>query len=154
MQLPKCPLPAIITGLLLFSFNQSRAQLQAYGGRSTDNNCKIIYLVNPSADSIYYIAGVEQNSLEECLTFSTEQDKTSEKYLINVSKYDGAYLLLLPKDTIAYNIIIPSEQDVQEKELILLSRLSPSVIATNDDKKRNKKIGKLAGRWMRLAITE
>jgi hypothetical protein len=154
MQLPKCYLPTIISGLLLLASNKSNAQLLAFGEKSTDHNCKTIYLVNPSSDSIYYIGGVEQSNLKDCMSFFTEQDKRSEKYMINVSKSDGAYLLLLPKDTIAYKIIIPAEHDLQKKELLLLSRYCPTVISTNEDKKRIKQIKRLKGKWLHVAVTE
>ncbi len=154
MSSSRCLLVAITSILSAFCFNKSEAQLRAYGGRKTDNNCKTIYLVNPSFDSIYYIGGLDQKNINDCKTFFNDPRKATKKYVINVSKDEGAYLLLLPKDTIAYNIIIPAEQDQKSKELFLFSRYSPSVINTNEDKKRNKQIKKLDGRWMYVAVSE
>lgn len=136
----------------LFSL-AANAQLAAYTGKSNDNNCKLIYLVNPSSKTIYYIAGMSQNELNDCRTFSIKKS-TETTYEINISKNEDAYLLLLPKDTIAYKILMGSENESKNKQLLLLAKRSDEVININNDKKRLKKINKLEGGWLRIPVTE
>jgi len=129
------------------------AQLKAFGGRQNDHNCKEIFLVNPS-DSIFYIAGLHQNDLGNCRTFGGKKRTQSPVFRINVSDNEDNYLLLLPKDTIVYNVLIPSEIAQQEKQLSVMVRCSATVIDINNDKKRNRKISRLEGRRLYLNIIE
>ena len=131
----------------------AKAQLKAYGGRSNDNNCKIVYLVNPASDSIYYIAGLKQKDLKDCQTFANSAASGS-KVAINVSTSEKDYLLLLPKDTIAYNILVSSTDNAKDKELSVLLRISPDVININNDKKRNRQIARLPMRRIVVPIIE
>jgi len=128
------------------------AQLQAFGGRQNDNNCKTIYLVNPS-ENIYYIAGMKQTELGACRSFPAIQ-ASGLRYRINLSDNEKDFLLLLPKDTIAYNVLMSAEDGAKEKEICVIVRESPEVIGTNNDKKRNRQIGRLDGRNMNLEVAE
>jgi hypothetical protein len=142
---------ALLTCLCLA--NTSSAQLAAYYGSGTDNACKTIYLVNPSPDSIFYIAGLEQKDLNECQSFnSNNQDLL--KSTIYLSSKEKGYLLLLPKDTITYKILVSAEVAHKDKELSLLARYSPSVIPTNKDKKRNRQIKRLPGQMRLVPVIE
>ena len=145
------------TRILLFSFlcfvHKAQAQLQAYSGKQHDNNCKTIYLVNPT-DSIYYIAGLNQKDLLDCQTFMGRLQQHTKKFMINVSNNEDDYLLLLPNDTIAYNVLISAADDVYEKMLSLRLKNSAEVIGTNNDKKRNRQIRRLNGRKITLPIIE
>ena len=116
---------------LAFSL-QGAAQLMAYGGRQTDNKCKTIYLVNQSTDSIYYIAGTKDMDLTRCQTYQLEPRHGHTKCTINVSDADGSFFLLLPKDTLTYNIIMSCPVPADEKYLLLSYRYSPAVINTNE----------------------
>jgi hypothetical protein len=129
------------------------AQLKAYGGKQSDNSCKVIFLVNPT-DSIYYIAGIGQNALPDCQTFNSRLQEHTGKFRINVSNHEDDFLLLLPKDTIAYNILIPADQAPRDKELSVLLRNSAEVIGINNDKKRNRQIKRLEPRRVNLPIIE
>ena len=111
------------------------AQLKAYGYKQSDNSCKVIYLVNPT-DSIYYVAGLKQNELSDCQTFNSKLQSHTDKLRINVSNNEDEYLLLLPKDTIAYNVLISREFEQKEKELSVFIRNEPDEHAT--DKRSNK----------------
>jgi hypothetical protein len=137
--------------ILLFA-TQADAQLMAYSTRSQDNNCQLIYLVNPS-DSILYIKGLSQEKINNCQTFTTISTKKVE-YEINLSEKENNYLLLLPKDTIVYRALIPAESLMQPKKLLLQSRYSEKVLKTNNQKKRNKKISKLPAVWLTIPVIE
>lgn len=128
------------------------AQLQAYGGKQNDNNCKVIYLVNPS-ETIFYIAGMKQNDVGSCYTFP-EEKAGNTRYTINLSSNKDNYLLLLPKDTIVYNVLMKADDIRKEKALSILTKTSTKVIATNNDKKRNKQISKLDGKRITIAVIE
>lgn len=129
----------------------AHAQLKLYGGRQNDNNCKVFFLVNPT-DSIYYIAGLQQNQLSDCQTFSSKIMTHSGRLRINVSINEEAYLLLLPKDTIAYKILISANSLERDMEMQVLLRHSTEVINTNNDKKRNRQIKRLDGRTLILKL--
>ncbi|MBS1781712.1 MAG: hypothetical protein JSS78_01465 [Bacteroidetes bacterium] len=138
---------------LYFSIS-SKAQLQAFTGRNTDNNCQTIYLVNPT-DSIYYVAGLKQEDLENCQTFTARHKKDDiDAIRISISLNEENYLLLLPKDTIAYKILMNQEMIPKHKELFLFLRPSPLVISINEDKKRLRKIEKLEGRNIIVIVKE
>ena len=133
---------------------QATAQLMAYGGRQTDNKCKTVYLVNPSADSIYYVAGTKDMDLTRCQTFQPEARHGYAKCTINVSDADGSFFLLLPKDTLTYNIIMSCPGSADEKYLLLSYRYSPAVINTNEEKKRNRQIRRLKGDSVAIPVIE
>ena len=138
---------------LAFSL-QGAAQLMAYGGRQTDNNCKTIYLVNQSADSIYYIKGIHK-SIEDCQTFLNEQClQPSDDYQLIMWQNDGPFFLLLPRDTMAYNVLIPRDKEHLKKMLILSSRYSKKVFNTNEDKKRNRQIKRLKEAVIAIPVIE
>jgi hypothetical protein len=132
---------------------QANAQLNVFGGKENDNNCKTFYLVN-ATDSIFYVAGLKQDQLKDCQTFSNNAHSQNSKFIIDVSTNEDHYLLLLPKDTIAYNILIGADNFAKEKELSLLFRNSPCVIATNNDKKRNRQIRRLPADRIVLPVIE
>jgi len=139
--------------VLVFIFSgDAYAQLRAYGGRQNDNSCKLLYVTNPS-DSIFYVAGLKQTDLKDCLSFSPSNIQGAP-YRIDLSTNENDYLLLLPKDTIAYKILLSTEDNSKEKELSLFVRISPDVIATNNDKKRNKQISRLRGWRINLDVIE
>ncbi|MBS1776836.1 MAG: hypothetical protein JSS64_11210 [Bacteroidetes bacterium] len=138
---------------LYFPFS-TKAQLQAYTEKNIDNNCQTIYLVNPT-DSIYYVAGLKQGDLENCQTFTARHKKDNPEVIrISISLNEENYLLLLPKDTIAYKILMNQEMIMKHKELFLFLRPSPQVISINEDKKRLRKIEKLEGRNMTVVVKE
>jgi hypothetical protein len=132
---------------------QANAQLNVFGGKENDNNCKTFYLVN-ATDSIFYVAGLKQDQLKDCQTFSNNAHSQNSKFIIDVSANEDHYLLLLPKDTIAYNILIGADNFAKEKELSLLFRSSPCVIATNNDKKRYRQIRRLPASRIVLPVIE
>lgn len=138
---------------LYFPFS-TKAQLQAYTEKNIDNNCQTIYLVNPT-DSIFYVAGLKQGDLENCQTFTARHKKDNPEVIrISISLNEENYLLLLPKDTIAYKILMNQEMIMKHKELFLFLRPSPQVISINEDKKRLRKIEKLEGRNMTVVVKE
>lgn len=147
-------LSTVLGSALVFlgSFSAT-GQLQAFAGKTGDNNCREFYLVNPGSN-IYYVAGLSQNRLQDCQTFSSKVQGQSRRFRVNVSTNERDFLLLLPKDTIAYSILIPSEFQRTEKELSVLIRLSPSVINSNKDKKRNRQILRLPSERLNLFIIE
>ena len=110
----------ILTGFCFCCSYNCEAQLRAYGGKQTDNNCKTIYLVNPSADSIYYITGVKDIDISRCQTYELEPRNALAKCTINISGSGGGYFLLLPKDTLAYNIIMSCSKEATEKHLMFM----------------------------------
>jgi hypothetical protein len=151
----------LITALAcLLLAHASFAQLTAHYVSRTDNACKTIYLVNQSVDSIFYIAGMEQTDLKECQTFESidfsimKRPYDSTRNVINLSRDLRSHLLLLPKDTIAYRMLISVGDDDKRKDLHLLARYSPSVIATNATRKRNKQIRKLPAKWLTIPVSE
>ncbi|HRO44058.1 MAG TPA: hypothetical protein PL009_14580 [Flavipsychrobacter sp.] len=150
---PSCIAKSFSLFCLTLFCNTAFGQLKAYGGKQTDNHCKVIYLVNPT-DSIYYIAGLNQNEVNDCRTFNSKTQTHTQKFRINVSNNETNHLLLLPKDTITYNVLMPTTSNEQEKELSILVRMSEEVIATNNDKKRNRQIMRLSPKRMNLTITE
>jgi hypothetical protein len=127
--------------------------MTVYGGKENDNNCKTFYLVNPT-DSIFYIAGLRQEQLKDCQTFLSNTRSGDGKLLINVSNNEDRYLLLLPKDTIAYRVLIGAENFAKEKMFSLLFRNSPCVIATNKERKRTRQINRLPGSRIVLPVIE
>lgn len=137
----------------MFVPTQMQAQLKVVGGRQNDNNCKVFYLVNPT-DSIYYIAGLQQNQLSDCQTFSSKIMTHSGRLRINVSVNENENLLLLPRDTIAYKILISANSLQRDVEIQLFLRYSGAVINTNNDKKRNRQIKRLDGRILILKLEE
>lgn len=138
---------------VFLDFFSAAAQLQAFAGKTGDNNCREFYLVNPGI-SIYYVAGLSQNKLKDCQTFSSKVQGQNRRFRVNVSTNERDFLLLLPKDTIAYRILIPSEYQRIEKELSVLVRISPTVINSNKDKKRNRQILRLPSERLNLLIIE
>ncbi|MBS1588132.1 MAG: hypothetical protein JST52_00815 [Bacteroidetes bacterium] len=111
-------------------------------------------MVNPT-DSIFYVAGLKQGDLENCQTFTARHKKDNPEVIrISISLNEENYLLLLPKDTIAYKILMNQEMIMKHKELFLFLRPSPQVISINEDKKRLRKIEKLEGRNMTVVVKE
>jgi hypothetical protein len=148
-----CSRCSVFLLLLACAALNTNAQMNVYGGKENDNNCKTFYLVN-STDSIFYVAGLKQDQLKDCQTFSNNARSQNSKFTIDVSTNEDHYLLLLPKDTIVYNILIGADNFAKEKELSLLFRNSPCVIATNKDKKRNRQIKRLPRNRIVLPVIE
>jgi hypothetical protein len=145
-------LALLVTSLFLLNSFRSDAQIIAYSSRSVDNNCQLVYMVNNS-DSIFYIKGLTQEKLNYCQTF-TQVTTDKVAYEVNLSEKDNNYLLLLPKDTIIYRVLVPAASLDQPKKLLVQTNYSDKVIKTNDEKKRNKKIKKLKPTWVTLEVAE
>ena len=142
--------------IIVLSFPQTTtAQIRAYGVKESDNNCRTIFLVNHSSDSIYYIGKSNLQNTNDCHTYLSIE---TDLFLVNVTMKKEeditSYNLLLPKDTITYKLIIPTEHENGSKQLQFFSRKTDKVINSFDEKKLNKKINKLPGRWMVVNITE
>lgn len=128
------------------------AQLAAYSGKQSDNQCNTVYLVNPSSD-IFYVAGLEQNELSDCRTFNSIVAENG-RLRISVNINSEKYLLLLPGDTIAYKILVAAADNDKQKELSLLVRRSSVVLRTNNDRKRLRQIRRLPQMNVHLPIVE
>ena len=139
----------IAAGMLLPS--RSSAQILAYRGDRNPGDCRIIYLVNPT-DSIFYVSNPVIAKEDICQTFPLNVEGEHPVLEFSSVNANGSFRLMLPKDTLEYKMLEGPETAASHNAGRFFVRYSNSVIGTYDDRKRNRKIQKLAGGWRTVVI--